>query len=507
VADDPVEREVKLAADRQFSLPDLGDLVKQTVRLPEQRLLAVYFDTADHRLWARRMTLRHRVEENDGTGVWTLKTARPHHGPTLDRTELEWSGSLDFIPDPVKEILFGIVRKAPLQRVTSLETIRRRLELQGRKQTLLAEIDDDLVTIQGGPHDGGRFRQIEVEVDQADDDLLEKCLQRLRHAGAWIDDRGPKLAYALDEDGAKEGHVGSPGPKSTVTDVVRASLQDGLDRILDHEYLLRLHEQDPPPEAIHQTRVAARRLRSDLQTLKVVLDPVWTRHVRDDLKWLGGVLGLVRDVDVLGQHLELNGSTNGGSQGMDGLRAQLHEQRERAAERVTDALQSERYLLLLDKLHAAVERPPILDSSGGGPGVRPGQKASKALPKVVRHPWKKLRKEVRGAGRQPTDRQLHLIRIGAKRLRYAAEAAEAVVGKEARRLAESAESLQTQLGDHHDAVIAEAWLRAQAKGASSKVAFSAGLLACEQIRRQQVYRQDWRTGWEKIDRRARAWLG
>lgn len=498
---------MKLAADRRFSLPDLGDLVNRTVRLPEQRLLAVYFDTPDHRLWARRMTLRHRVEGNHGTGVWTLKTPRPNVGPTLDRTELEWSGSLDFIPDPVKEILLGIVRKAPLQKVTSLETIRRRLALQGGNQILLAEIDDDLVTIQGGPHDGDCFRQIEVEVDKADDDLLENCLERLCEAGAWIDDRGPKLAYAMDEDGPSGGHARSLGPKSTVADVVRASLKDGLDRILDHEYLLRLHEQDPPPEAIHQARVAARRLRSDLQTLKVVLDPVWVRHTRDDLKWLGGELGLVRDVDVLGVHLELNGSPKGGSQGMDGLRAQLEAQRETAAERVTDALQSERYLLLLDKLHAAVERPPILDSSGAGRGVRPDQKASKALPKVVKRPLKKLRKEVRGAGRQPTDRQLHLIRIAAKRLRYAAEGAEAVVGKEARRVAESAESLQTQLGNHHDAVIAEAWLRAQAKGASSKVAFSAGLLACEQIRRQQVYRKDWRGGWEKIDRRARAWLG
>jgi hypothetical protein len=81
------------------------------------------------------------------------------------------------------------------------------------------------------------------------------------------------------------------------------------------------------------------------------------------------------------------------------------------------------------------------------------------------------------------------------------------VGKEARSLAESAESLQIQLGDHHDAVIAEAWLPSRAQGASSMVAFSAGLLACERIRREQVSRQDGRTGLEKIDRRARDRFG
>ena len=294
-----------------------------------------------------------------------------------------------------------------------------------------------------------------------------------------------------------------------MADVVRASLQTAFDRILDHEYLLRLNEEDPPPEAIHQTRVAARRLRSDLQTFNAILDPLWVGHTRSDLKWLGGELGLVRDADVLGQHLDLNGSPQiGDDKGVTGLREQLQDQRSTAADRVTDVLQSERYLLFLDKLHAAVARPPFLNvGSGRGRSIGPDQRASKALPKVVKRPWKKLHKEVRAADREPTDRQLHQIRIGAKRLRYAAEAAEAVVGKRARRVATSAEGLQTQLGEHHDAVIAEAWLRKRAKGASSKVAFSAGILAAEQIRRQQLFQEDWQAGWEKVDRRARKWLG
>jgi CHAD domain-containing protein len=509
VPDHSTEREVKLAADRQFTVPDLRDLVKRTVRLPEQRLRAIYFDTPDHRLWARKMTLRHRIGEDEGIGTWTLKLPQSNSGPTLERTELEWVGSPDFVPDRVNEILHGVVRRAGLQKITSLETIRRRLMLRGGRQILLAELDDDMVTIHGGPHDGGRFRQIEVELNDADGAFLGKCIDRLCEAGAWIDERGPKLARALDDHTVNGVDSPSLGPKSTMADVVRASLQTGFDRILDHEYLLRLDEEDQPPEAIHQTRVAARRLRSDLQTFKAVLDPLWVSHTRSDLKWLGAELGLVRDVDVLGQHLDLSGSPKmGDGKGLTGLREQLQDQRSTAAEGVTDVLQSERYLLLLDKLHAAVERPPFLNvGSGRGRGIGPDQRASKALPKVVKRPWKKLYKEVRAADREPTDRQLHQIRIGAKRLRYAAEAAEAVVGKRARRVATSAEGLQTQLGEHHDAVIAEAWLRKRAKGAPSKVAFSAGILAAEQIRRQQFFREDWQAGWEKVDRRAREWLG
>jgi CHAD domain-containing protein len=509
VSNDPTEREVKLAADPQFTVPELRDLVKRTIRLPEQRLLATYFDTPDHRLWARKITLRHRIGEDDGIGTWTLKLPHSSYGPTLDRTELEWVGSPDFVPDQVNEILHGIVRRAALQKFTSLETIRRRLVLQGRKQILLAELDDDMVTIHGGSHDGRRFRQIELELDEADDDLLEKCIDRLCEAGAWIDDRGPKLARALDNDVAHGPPSPSLGPKSTIGDVVRASLQTGLDRILDHEYLLRLNEEDPPPDAIHQTRVAARRLRSDLQTFKSVLDPLWVSHTRSDLKWLGGALGLVRDVDVLADHLDLSGSPRmDDSKGVTGLRGQLRHQRRTGTESVADVLQGERYLLLLDKLHVAAERPPFLVTGSSRQGrIRPSQKASRALAKVVKKPWKRVRKEIRGAGSEPTDLQLHEIRIGAKRLRYAAEAADPVVGKRARRVAAAAEGLQTQLGEHHDAVIAEEWLRKRAKGASSKVAFSAGQLASEQIRRQHHFRKNWRAGWKKINRSARNWLG
>lgn len=503
----PTEREVKLAVDRHFAVPDLRDLVKRTVRLPEQRLVAVYFDTPDHRLWARQITLRHRIGEHGDRGTWTLKAPRSNSGQALDRTEMEWPGPLDCVPVQVGGILSGIVRREPLQRITSLETVRRRLVLQGSSEIPLVELDDDSVNIQGGPRDGGSFRQIELEVAEADDELLAACVDRMCDAGARIDDRGPKLARAIDDDGAGGVVTPSPGANSTMADVVQASIRAGFNRILDHEYLLRWEPEDAPPEAIHQTRVAARRLRSDLQTFKPLLDPVWVRHVRSDLKWLGEVLGLVRDVDVLAQDLDLSGPPSAGMKGVAGLREQLHHERTLGAERVALALQSERYLVLLDKLHAATERPPFLEMGSSGRGFSPSRKASKALPKLVKRPWKKLRRRVQGAGEEPTDRELHKIRIRAKRLRYAAEAAEPVVGRKAKRVAASAEWLQTQLGEHHDAVVAEAWLRTMAKGGSTKAAFSAGLLAGEQIRRQRHYREEWRAGWEKGDRRARTWLG
>ena len=56
-------------------------------------------------------------------------------------------------------------------------------------------------------------------------------------------------------------------------------------------------------EDVHQARVAARRLRSNLKTFGRLLDPVWVKHVRSDLKWLSSALGELRDADVLAENL------------------------------------------------------------------------------------------------------------------------------------------------------------------------------------------------------------
>jgi CHAD domain-containing protein len=82
-----------------------------------------------------------------------------------------------------------------------------------------------------------------------------------------------------------------------------------------------------------------------------------------------------------------------------------------------------------------------------------------------------LLRKLRKLGRRPEDHELHQARIRAKQLRYAAEAAAPVIGKPARRSAAAAEALQTVLGEHHDAVGAEAWFQDQAASGSPRQAF------------------------------------
>ena len=53
------------------------------------------------------------------------------------------------------------------------------------------------------------------------------------------------------------------------------------------------------PDAVHQYRVAARRLRSVLQAFEPLVDEVWARSLRAELGWIASVLSQARDREVL----------------------------------------------------------------------------------------------------------------------------------------------------------------------------------------------------------------
>jgi CHAD domain-containing protein len=99
----------------------------------------------------------------------------------------------------------------------------------------------------------------------------------------------------------------------------------------------------------------------------------------------------------------------------------------------------------------------------------------------------------------PTDPELHRIRILAKRVRYAAEAV-AAVAPGALNFAKAAAKLQTVLGEHQDSVTAQAWLRAA--HVSGRRAFAAGeLIAMEHVAAADA-RAKWPKVWKALDRKS-----
>ena len=352
-----VESETKLEVDFEFALPDLQGVVPHANVLPPQRLWSTYFDSQDLRLWARSITLRHRSGEAEGPGIWTLKLPIQRVASRTVRSEHTWVGPVDSVPGEARRILVGILRREPLQMVAELECTRRRIELHDEDGELIGEIDDDSVTVHGGHQDGLRFHEIELEAETADD-RVEGVQRRLQEVGARPGSGRPKLSQALSQ--AEGDGPSDLGRRPTMEDVLKWGIGSSLRRLLDHDYLLRVDPANPPPESIHQARVATRRLRSNLKTVAGVLDPVWVRHTRDDLRWLGSVLGEVRDCDVLASQFE--GERRKGAVDAEGqavLSALLRKERAVACREVARVLDSDRYLTLLDRVHAAASTPPL----------------------------------------------------------------------------------------------------------------------------------------------------
>jgi CHAD domain-containing protein len=242
-------------------------------------------------------------------------------------------------------------------------------------------------------------------------------------------------------------------------------------------------------------------LRSDLKTFGPLVDEEWADSLRTDLKVLADALGAVRDKDVLGQRLELAARRldRGDEPNAMRLVRRLARQRALAHAELLDVLNSSDYTALLDRLVQAGKEPALTDAADAP--------ATKVFPELAATPWRKLRKAVGRLGHHPSDEELHHVRILAKRARYAAEAAARAVPAAAKHGAALAD-LQTVLGDQHDAVVAEQWLReAVSDGTSRSQAFVAGLLVAAERADAAEHRQSWRSAWKAASRpKVSGWL-
>jgi CHAD domain-containing protein len=488
---------VKLGAGPAFHLPDLGGVVDGVAVTPPEavRMETVYYDTPDLRLARWGVSLRHRRGEG-----WTLKlppTPAPGlpSGNLLEREEMVFQGGAKKPPAGALAIVRAYVRKA------HLSTLRRRVRLVDGSGARLAEVVDDEVSVRDGRRVAARFREIEVEVSSPENGssgIAETLVARLRGAGAGAPDPTPKHIRALGPRAMEPPEV-APQPiqaDSPARDVIKYVLAESIASLLKHDPIVRTSGD---PEAVHQARVATRKLRSHLRTFGPLLDPEWTEPLRIELGWLAMGLGAVRDQEVLLERLRdrarsLPASDHRSAASLlQNLEVEIADLRNKLLEEMS----SLRYVDLLERLVLAAHSPATLPEAD--------QPASQVLPPLAAGPWKKLRSAIQKLPDVPTDPELHRIRILAKRARYAAEAVAPIVGKAATDFARAAAKLQTILGEHQDSVTAQAWLRATR--ISGRRAFVAGeLIALEHIAAKEA-RTKWPKVWKALDRKQlRSWM-
>jgi CHAD domain-containing protein len=268
---------------------------------------------------------------------------------------------------------------------------------------------------------------------------------------------------------------------------VRAYLKAQLAEIEHADPLIRSGDD---PRAVHDFRVAVRRIRSVLKSTRALFDEDWLQALREELRWIAGELAPARDLDVLLARL---GKETGPAEAP--VVKLLETERRRAWKRVRTALSGDRYLKLLDRIAAAVEAPPV-------------RQADLSLEAVAGREFKKLRRAARKLGPKASADQIHRARILAKRARYAAELATPVAGKRARRFVKAARQFQDVVGAHQDAVVAADRIHGVIERTKSvESAFAAGRLVERTTARRRKARRELPRAWKRLERRGRkAWV-
>lgn len=473
-----VEIERKYDAPADFTVPELNGLpgVAATAEPETHQLHATYHDTEDLRLAAYGITLRRRRGGTDAG--WHLKMPSGPDSKDELRAPL---GKAQAVPARLASLVAAYTRGEALRPVATLETDRTVLRLLDGQGAVLAEVADDAVTgrVLLGERDGHeeKWREIEVELDGGDRDLLKATGKLLRRAGASRAASSSKLGRLMGEaiarptpkenaDRALAKVVSGDGTGPTAGEAIVAYIAAQVRVLLTMDPKVRLAEFD----AVHRMRVATRRLRSVLQSYRPVLDRKLTDPLRDELKWLAAELGEVRDLEVLRMRFSdrVAGLDDIGEPAWLG---ELAAQETAAYKRLNHTLVQERYYALLDALDGLVADPPLCD--------RAERAAAAELPRLVERAWGRLADTYASiAEAEDPETARHETRKDAKRARYAAEAAEAVLGKPAARTVKNAKKLQEVLGGYQDGVIASRHLKSAAERADNTTdAFTLGVLS------------------------------
>jgi len=424
----------------------------------------VYLDTDDQRFARAGYALRIRRFENRPDAEATLKGFDAGADETGLRNRTELSERLEQ-PDPLLLVRGSGPVGDRVHAVAGRKELQPLFEVHTRRQTLTlaadgnasGEIALDETSIQT-PHGGSptTLRRIEIEVPENALPAFQPFVDQLRADFALDAANLSKFEAGLAAAGLSLPAAPTFGPTAiepelTVGEVAFAVLRRQLAELLANEPGTRLGDDI---ETLHDMRVASRRVRAALALFEDVV-PESVLGLRDDLAWIGGRLGAVRDLDVQLEQLEswLAAASPEDVEGLARLRAVLSAQRSHARAELLDALDSSRYESFVQRF-AQILRNPSADAPAGA-----SLPALAVAPDLIDARWTRLRKSGKRIGRSSEAEDYHRLRIRGKRLRYALEFLDDLYPGRARAVLKKLVRLQDVLGLHQDAIVAIERLR------------------------------------------------
>nr|WP_218036490.1 CHAD domain-containing protein [Sphingobium sp. EM0848] len=410
-------------------------------------LRAIYFDTPDQALAARGVSLR--IRRSGERLVQTVKADNEGDAGLFARAEWEM---------PVAGETPVLDTRTPVAAMLgdAVHVIEPVFHVDVERRTWMAVQDEteiELVLDQGCVRADGRqsaICEIELELKSGEPVALFALARRIdaevpvRPGVLTKSERGYRLREAV-----KVAVKAEPVPLVHSMTAGEAFLRIAgacLRHYRLNEALLLDHYD---PKALHQARVAIRRLRSSFSLFRPILLRADVERFQSELKWLAGVLGDARNLDVLVERIEAQDLR----ERLEAIRVQVHD-------RTGQWLRSARVRMLqIDLLEWLTLGVGQVD--GEAAALREGAAVDFAAGRLQR-----LRKRIAKDGENLaglSDEARHEVRKDAKKLRYASEFFAGLFDrkKERRRQAKfiaALEDVQTDLGELNDLVAAPALL-------------------------------------------------
>ncbi len=425
--------------------PALSGLESRT-----EQLLSIYFDTAEGALRKAGFTLR--VRRAGDRFIQTVKQGGGGAAGLFDRPEWEQEvggpePDLDLAAEttPIGEALNRKVRRK-LQPLVRSDMCRTTWIVERNGAALEVTLDEGIV---GGGETDQTIAELELELKRGGPEALIEFAGELAAADVPMRlgvltkaERGWALADGSLRRAIKSTRVGLDHGMS-VAEGFSAIAFSCLRQFRWNEDLV-IASRDP--SALHQARVAMRRLRSAFTLFRPVILDERFPELREEVRWFTNQLGDARNLDVL---LKRAGDRS------EALREVLEAEREQAYARVLEALGSARLRRLMLDLVGWIETGPW----------RARKRTRRPLDDFASAQLDKRWRKVKRPGRElatlePEAR--HRLRIEIKKLRYAIEFLAALQTGEAaqrqKRFAAALEEMQEQLGELNDAETARALL-------------------------------------------------
>ena len=479
-----------------------------------------YIDTAYGALERAGFGARLRREDNGPFTVTVKSASHDRPGDEDDderdpealsqRVEVEGPATERLDPDSwpssaARELINEIRDDA---RLRTLFTILQRRE----KKTLAlddgaVQIALDRVSVFRGGRPLASFSVFEAEAGQGSGANLKRLAELVEATGFVVPEPRSKeeiarqyVAQAATDPSHRLPRVPtSPGIKADdpLGTAGRKVLRMHLARMLQFETGTRSGDD---PEDLHRMRVATRRMRAAWRVFDGAYRPkVQRRYVRE-LRSIAGVLGEVRDFDVLLGDLDsyIGALPGPGREAVEPLRAAWRRQREVARARMLAKLDSKVYRAFVDDYLDFTESPGTAEivTPLGQPSLVRDTAGSRIL---VAYEHVRAFETIITWADVPT---LHALRIETKRLRYTMEYFSEVLPVPSRKLIAQVTEMQDHLGLLNDADVAasatRAWLNLNAPQLPSTSREAVGLYLDSREANVEQLRRSFRPLWRRL---------